>query len=1240
MKHTYQEAHEASLKYFKNDSLPADTFLTKYAVRDKENNYLELTPDDLHIRLSTEFARIDSEKYGLDFEKRYQIYLEAQKNFQRIIAQGSPMAAIGNNYQVMSASNCMVIDSPMDSIDGIMKTALEMAQLQKRRAGVGIDISTLRPTGFHVNNAARTTSGAPSFADLYSYVTRKIAQCLHESTNVLTKKGLKEIKNILPGEVVWTEKGWIKVNSVIENKKACVKLETKYGHEIICSEDHIFHTTDGEKKVKDLQVGSLITQIVGEGWEGQQINLLPPPIVRVGNNKSNRLNTNIKFPTKLDNKLAYIIGYSYGDGCVTYDEEKTTYEISLALDPVWEGIASKLEKYVMDVFDYDKKRTNGDGCKRLRLSSKLLILYLKNNGFLKQKAEQIDFPQKLLKAHSDIVFAFIAGYFDADGDVTKKKSYRFRSIRKEFLLDIQNIFYSHGIPSKIHIQEREEENWETIYTLSINGGLAQSNFRKYMQESVKVASVLPFIKIRDFTRTCYKVKDFDTNSSRHNYIMNNNQWIAYLTIQRLNKDLNTQLKPYLLQDTIKKIQPYKKEELQKVYDLVLESEHLFFANGLYAHNSGRRGALILTMDVHHPDVEEFATSKIDRTKVTGANISIRLSDEFLEAVEKDEDYEQRWPCEGEPVFTRQVSARKVWKTIINTATETAEPGLLFWDRIKSYLPAESYPHFKSISCNPCAELNLSAYDSCRLLALNLTSYVLNPFRESAQFDWKAFTNDVHLAMQMLDNIIDLELELVQRIMEKSDTAEEKELWQKFYQAGHDGRRTGLGTLGLADALAQLRIKYDSEAALEFADKLYRNYRDSAYEASIDLAEVRGPFPAFDWKLEKDNEFIKNLPEDLQKRMSKSGRRNISLLTLPPTGSIAILARCNKFSRHNISSGVEPLFKEKFKRRKKINESDDNAKVDFVDALGDKWQHYDIYHGNILNYMEEILGLEIGDLELPETQEMLDKAFKELPDYFVTADNIDWKFRVKLQGIIQIYTDHSISSTINLPKGTKPDIVSGIYFEAWKQGLKGVTVYVDGSRDGVLITEENEKVDPKVRPENIIRMQAPKRPKELPCEIHHHKYKDDRWVALVGLLNDEPYEMFAGHSDLVQIPKKCKKGKIVKSARGKYALHILIGEEEFIIKDIIKTFNDPELAWATRIVSMILRHGTPVDFLVEQLSKDGKINSFNKVLARVCKKYIKEGQKVNSAASCPECESIDLMYTEGCISCTMCPWTKC
>jgi len=817
--YSFEEVMNCTKEYFNGGELEASVWTDKYAVKDNEGRYHELTPHDMHKRLAGEFARIDHEKYGLNLTEKYSEYLSAMIEFERIVPQGSPMSAVGNKLRTMSASNCVVVESPHDSIGGIFKTATELAQLYKRRCGVGVDVSTLRPEDWAVNNAARKTTGPTSFCDLYSEVTRRIGQ------------------------------------------------------------------------------------------------------------------------------------------------------------------------------------------------------------------------------------------------------------------------------------------------------------------------------------------------------------------------------------------------------------------------DGRRGALMLTMNVHHPDIEKFARMKADKKKVTGANVSVRLTDEFLEAVDKDTEYEQRFPCEEGtiPVFTRKVRARDVWNTIIKYATLSAEPGLIFWDRMTKRLPAHAYKRFRSTSTNPCSEICLSPYDSCRLISINLTAYVRNPFTSEAYFDWNAFRRDVKTATQMADNLVDIELELIDKILLKCEDDLERTMWGKLREAGERGRRVGLGTHGLADTMAQLGLRYDGKDALAFADTLGAELRDTAYNTSIDLAIIRGPFPEFNWETEKDNEYIKSLPESIQRRMELHGRRNIALLTNAPTGSVSLISKTGPtFKRFQVSSGMEPVFKNAHIRRRKGNPGDPGFRTDRIDDLGDHWMEFKVHHHNVANWAE-VTG---GDLN-------------SLPDIFVESESINWLARVELQGTLQKYIDHSISSTINLPRGTTEETVGQIYLHAWKSGLKGVTVYVDGSRDGVLVDEKesaaNKKIDTSVRPESVVRMMAPKRPKELPCEIHQASVKGRKWYAIVGLLNGEPYEMFGGPASTIDIPGKCKTGKIVRRAQGKYSLVFDNDCESIddIVSKLCYTDGGEHFGWVTRLVSTSLRHGTPIEFLVEQLNKEGNVTDLNKVLGRVLKKYIGEGKRMLSSNKCPFCDGTEFVYQEGCPRCQNC-----
>lgn len=803
-----EEAIASSLEYFNGDELAANVFVSKYAMKDKDGNYLEKNPDDMHKRLAKEFARIEK-KFDTNALSENEIY-ELLANFKYIVPQGSPMMGIGNNNINVSLSNCVVVESPRDTISSIMDAGKELANLFKRRCGVGLDISDLRPDGMSVNNSAGTTTGAWSFADFYSYVCRMIGQ---------------------------------------------------------------------------------------------------------------------------------------------------------------------------------------------------------NN---------------------------------------------------------------------------------------------------------------------------------------------------------------------------------------------------------------RRGALMITMDVRHPDIYKFVSMKENKSKVTGANVSVRITDEFMRAVEQRGKFLLRWPIDSDtPKFSQEIDAKDLWDNIVKQATYNAEPGLLMWDNILRFMPAESYADvgFKTISTNPCSEIPLSAYDSCRLISINLKNFVVNRFTDKAHFDFEMFAKVVRASQRLSDDLVELELEKLNGIVKIADTKDEKEMWQKLLKAAQSGRRTGLGTHGLADALACLCIRYDSDDALKIIDKIYETLKLNSYWESVNLARERGAFPAWSWEKEKNNEFIQSLPEDLKSTISIHGRRNIANLTNAPTGSVSLVSQT--------SSGLEPVFRNLHIRRKKRNHDESINNTDFVDEVGDRWQEFAVFHNNVKEWLE-LKGF--GNF-IPQGA---------LPEFFVESDQINWLRRVEIQGVIQKHVDHAISSTINLPKGTSPEVVGQLYMEGWKKGLKGITVYVDGSRSGVLVTKENK--------EGFNYKDATRRPEELACDIHQVTVKGEKWTILVGLMNNNPYEVFGGLSEMVEIPKKYKSGTIIKAKPGvktpsRYDLKF---GEDGVIKDITKVFNNTTHQVHTRMVSLSLRHGAKPSFLIEQLQKDpdNDLTSFSRVLSRVLKKYVSDGTKVTSDKYCPTCESESLVYQDGCITCGTCGWTKC
>ena len=806
--YSQEEVKEATLEYFNGDELATNVFMTKYCLRDKKGNFMEKTPDDMHKRIAKELARMEDKfitrKSNHLTEKEIYSYL---KDFKYIVPQGSPMMGIGNDYVNVSLSNCVVVDNPQDNVSSIMDTGKDLANLFKRRCGVGLDISSLRPEDAVVNNSARTTTGAWSFADFYSYVCRMIGQ------------------------------------------------------------------------------------------------------------------------------------------------------------------------------------------------------------------------------------------------------------------------------------------------------------------------------------------------------------------------------------------------------------------------NGRRGALMISMDIRHPDIEKFVTMKHDLTKVTGANVSVKISDSFMEAVESGDTFELQFPVDTDtPEYVNHIDARTLWATIVESATATAEPGLLMWDNITRNLPAHEYAAFRTVTTNPCGEIPLSAYDSCRLISLNLKSLVKNSFEKNADFDFSKLKQIASIGMRLSDDLVELELEKLENIRQVADTDDERSLWSKLYDAARLGRRTGLGTHGLADALACLNLAYDSDEALIIIEKIYRTLRDAAYEESVYLAQERGVFPAFDWSVEESNEFIQRLPEKLKKLIAQHGRRNISILTNAPTGSVSIMSQT--------SSGLEPVFRNSYIRRRKLSHDEQDVEADHIDDLGDRWLEYQVFHHNAQAWLDA-------------------HPFKDpggLPGFFVESDTIDWQKRVAVQSIIQQSIDHSISSTINLPKGTDPALVGELYMEGWRQGLKGITVYVEGSRSGVLVSDTPTD---KEFPQNT----APKRPRELPCNIHHTTIQGEKWVVMVGLMEGRPYEVMGGLAQYIEIPRDKAQGTLIKHPRKTmnsiYDLHIGTNGDTVIVKDLVKVFDNPNQSGFTRMISLGLRHGANIQYVVEQLQKDrdSDMFSFAKCIARILKNYIPDGQTATEK-TCGECQTEGLIYVEGCVTCKNCGFAKC
>lgn len=669
---------------------------------------------------------------------------------------------------------------------------------------------------------------------------------------------------------------------------------------------------------------------------------------------------------------------------------------------------------------------------------------------------------------------------------------------------------------------------------------------------------------------------------------------------------------------------------------------------------GRRGALMLSVSIKHPDSEAFVDAKMTEGKVTGANVSVRIDDAFMEAATDGKPYIQSYPVDSDdPEITREVDAKAFWAKIIHNAWKSAEPGVLFWDTITRESLPDCYADlgFRTISTNPCGEIPLCPYDSCRLLAINLYSYVKNPFTPQAEFDYELFAHHVAKAQRIMDDIIDLEMEKIDLILNKIDSdpetievkGPERHLWEKIKAKTLKGRRTGVGTTAEGDMLAAMGLRYGTPEATSFSEDVHRRLALAAYSSSVGMARERGAFEIFDADREKNNPFILRLKEqspELYEDMVKYGRRNIACLTIAPTGTTSLMTRT--------TSGIEPVFMPVYKRRRKVNPNDADVRVDYVDETGDAFEEYVVYHPKFLEWMR------VNNIEQKDdyTQEQLDELVNRSPYAGATANQIDWLEKVKMQGRIQKWVDHSISVTINLPADVSEEVVNRLYVEAWKAGCKGCTVYRDGSRSGVLVALENKKKKNEPKPEAKAEGAplALKRPIELEADVVRFQNNKEKWIAFVGLVDGRPYEIFTGladDEDGIFCPKSVNHGKIIKAVAPdgskRYDFQFVNKRgHKTTIEGLSDKFN-PEYWNYAKLISGVLRYGMPIDQvlkLVGGLELDSmSINTWKMGVERALKKYLPNGTSA-SGQRCPNCGQETLVYQEGCLICTSCGTSKC
>ena len=666
---------------------------------------------------------------------------------------------------------------------------------------------------------------------------------------------------------------------------------------------------------------------------------------------------------------------------------------------------------------------------------------------------------------------------------------------------------------------------------------------------------------------------------------------------------------------------------------------------------GRRGALMLSVSIKHPDSEAFIDAKMTEGKITGANVSVKLDDSFMQAAVEGHSYTQQYPIDSSnPTFSKEIDAATLWKKIVHNAWRSAEPGILFWDTIIRESVPDCYADlgYRTVSTNPCGEIPLCPYDSCRLLAINLYSYVVNPFKPDAYFDFELFKKHAALAQRIMDDIIDLELEKIERIMDKIDKDPEeeevkhaeRELWKKIYKKSGQGRRTGVGITAEGDMLAALGLRYGTEEATDFSENVHKTVAICAYRSSVEMAKERGAFEIYDSEREKNNPFIQRLAEvdpEFYEEMKKYGRRNIACLTIAPTGTTSLMTQT--------TSGIEPVFLPVYKRRRKVNPNDTNVHVDFVDETGDAFEEYIVFHHKFVTWMEA----NGYDPAKRYSQEEIDALVAKSPYFKATSNDVDWLMKVKMQGRIQKWVDHSISVTINLPNDVDEDLVNRLYVEAWKSGCKGCTVYRDGSRSGVLLAakSDNKKESlPPCKPPTVVEV----RPRILEADVVRFQNNKEKWVAFIGLLDGHPYEIFTGLQDDeegILLPKSVTTGRIIKDVdedgtkRYDFQFENKRGYKT-TIEGLSEKFNKEYWNYA-KLISSVLRYRMPIEQvikLVGSLQLDSEnINTWKNGVERALKKYIQDGTEAKGK-KCPNCGNETLIYQEGCLICTTCGTSRC
>ena len=1184
-----EEALQKSLQYFDGDDLAASVFVSKYALRDNKNKLIEATPSDMHRRLAAEFARIEKRYPNPISEEEIYEYFE---HFNWIIPQGSPMSAVGNPFQIQSCSNCFVIPSPEDSYGGIMKTDQEQAQIMKRRGGVGFDISHIRPRGLETKNAARTTDGIGVFMDRFSNTCREVAQNGRRGALMLTIScHHPEIRTFI--NIKKDRKRVTGANISIRLTDEFMKA-VKNGTEV----ELRWPVSDENPKMRQMvDARELWKEIIEAAWQSAEPGLL-------------FWDTAQKYtPSDIYKDFGYESIAT--NPCVTGDTWVMTSEgsrrvsdlVGIPFDAIVDGV-----KYPSDIrgfWNTGKKKTlvikTKEGFEiECTPNHKILVASFEDRKKIAdwKEAKDIKLGDLLnLDDHSQIA--------EWSGNGLFEEGYLLGSLIGDGCICGDTAYLSWWGGSKMVMMKYATDLANKVLKCRSDlgsGSYNSSSIEKYDRAGFNCKALKELAEEFDLDGS----KNISGEIEKGSYQLYKGILMGWFDADgTVNFNKKGQRNDIRLCSS----------NLNNLYAAQRMLSRMGIISKIY---SNRKEAGNRLMPDGKGGTKEYYCQSTHELVITKSNIKT-FHDRIGFA---DPDKNNKLKNLVSSYISRGFYAEKYVAEVfsINEGQEK--------DVYDCHIPSVHRFDANGITVHNCGEIILSAYDSCRLLCVNLFSFVIDPFTSKARFDFEKMERISSIAQRLMDDMIDIEIEQIDKILAKidsdpeSDDAKyaERKLWNNIKTACVNGRRTGLGITALGDAIAALNVRYGSQESIMLTEQIYKALAIGSYRSSCVMAKERGAFPIWNANLEKNHPFLEriwNAAPDVYDLYKKYGRRNIANTTTAPTGSVSTQTRT--------TSGVEPAFLIFYLRWKKINPNDHYTRVDRIDELGDKWQCYPVFHHHFKTWMKAN-GHKIDENAPPKSIDDL-PFYKDSPYYKATSNDVDWVASVDIQAAAQKWIDHAISKTCNVPKDCPKEVIAEVYMRAWEQGCKGFTVYRDGCRDGVLVATDSEKKA------SLQKTTAPKRPKTLECDIHHTKSKGEDFFVIVGLLDGHPYEVFAGRNGCIT---HAKKGKISKHQRGHY---VLDAEDGTTVKDICDLLTD-EQAVITRMISLSLRHGSDITFVVDQLEKSpGDMTNFGKAMARVLKKYIKDGTKV-TGYSCEACGSVNVIRQEGCATCKDCGSSKC